>query len=99
MTAFARKTLIASLSALTLGTAAIAAAAPAEARLWRHHGGAVAAGVVGGLALGAMAASAAAAHPVYVAPAYYVPSCARVRQPVTDGFGNVLYVRTVKVCH
>jgi hypothetical protein len=55
--------------------------------------------VVGGLALGAMAASAAAAHPVYVAPAYYVPSCARVRQPVTDGFGNVLYVRTVKVCH
>jgi hypothetical protein len=96
MTAFARKTLIASLSALTLGTAVIASAAPAEARPWRYHGGAVAAGVVGGLALGAVAASA---HTVYVAPAYNVPSCARVRQPVTDGFGNVLYVRTVKVCH
>ena len=100
MTTFTRKTLIASLSALTLGTAVIAAAAPAEARPWRYHGGGVvAAGVVGGLVLGAAAASAAAAHSVYVAPAYYATGCARVRQPVTDVYGNVRYVRTVKVCH
>ncbi|HEX2555458.1 MAG TPA: hypothetical protein VHL98_17305 [Microvirga sp.] len=90
---FTRKILTAALSALAFGGAVLATAAPAEARGWRYRGGAVVVGVGAGLALGAIAASAAAAQPVY-----YASGCGRVRQPVTDVFGNVLYYRTVKVC-
>jgi hypothetical protein len=55
---------LAALAALTIAGTSMMAAAPAQARDWhRHHhdrGGAVAAGVIGGLALGAIAGSALA---------------------------------------
>jgi hypothetical protein len=100
MTRSLKQTMISGLAALTLGAGLLAASAPAQARPW-NHGGAVTAGVIGGLAIGAMAASAA--HPVYAAPVYAVPvydrpACYRTRQPVTDIYGN-LYYRRVKVCH
>ena len=62
-------------------------AAPTGARA--DNSGAVAAGVIGGLAVGAMIGSAAAANngPYYQpAPAYYGPSCYWARQRVWDGF-------------
>lgn len=62
----------------------------------RNYGGAVAAGVIGGLALGALAAGAAA--PVYAAPAYgYGPACRIVRREGVDAYGR-LVVRDVQVC-
>ena len=53
---------LAALAALTIAGTSMMAAAPAQARGWHHHdrGGAVAAGVIGGLALGAIAGSAIA---------------------------------------
>lgn len=74
--------------------------APAQAR----DGGAIAAGIIGGLALGGLAA-AAAAQPVYAYPAYgyrpvyYAPArnCWRERRRSVDDFGNVYY-RRVRIC-
>ena len=53
---------LATLAALTIAGTSMLTAAPAQARDWHHHdrGGAVAAGVIGGLALGAIAGSAIA---------------------------------------
>jgi hypothetical protein len=53
---------LAALAALTIAGTSMIAAAPAQARDWHHHdrGGAIAAGVIGGLALGAIAGSALA---------------------------------------
>ena len=93
-----KKTLVSSLTALTLGAALIASAAPAQAKSWKYHhghGGVVAAGVIGGLALGALAAASA---PAYATPVYYAPTCYKARQAVTNAFGTVLYYRTVRVC-
>jgi hypothetical protein len=59
-----------------------------------YNGGAVAAGLVGGLALGALAATAA--QPYYAAPAY--GRCWIERRRVADAWGN-LYVRPVRVCN
>src|SRR5262249_54003796 len=54
--------------AATLGLAAVAAPQPAEA----GHGGAVAAGVIGGLAVGAIIGATAASGPYYgYGPGYY----------------------------
>ena len=90
-----KTTLLSALTAVTLG-AVLSSAAPAEAKSWKHHhGGVIAAGVIGGLALGALAASTA---PVYAAPVYYAPTCYKVRQPVTNSWGHILYYRTVRVC-
>ena len=63
-----------------------------------NYGGAVAAGVVGGLALGALAAS----RPVYVYPAYgptvvYAPDCHFARRTYYDAWGNAV-VRRVQIC-
>lgn len=101
MTFSLKQTMISGLAALTLGAGLVAASAPAQAQRWTP-GGAVAAGIVGGVALGAIAASAAA-HPVYAAPVYGAPvyvgtTCYRTREPVTDIYGN-LYYRSVRVCH
>ena len=52
-------------AAATLGLAAVAAPQPAEAR----HGGAIAAGVIGGLAVGALVGAAASAPYYGYAPA------------------------------
>lgn len=89
---------------------ALAASAPVAATLsassaeagWRHrHGGAIAVGVIGGLALGAMAAGAYAApayaHPAYAEPQPYAPACwwTRVRERVSH---DTIVVRKVRVC-
>jgi hypothetical protein len=86
-----RKTITATLAALTLGLGVIATASPAAAWGHRHggwHGGAVAAGVVGALALGAMAASAA--------PAY--SDCYVDERPVYNRRGQYIGTRSVRVC-
>ena len=59
---------------------------------YRHRGGAVAAGIVGGLALGALAASAAAR------PTYVYGECWTERRRVVNAWGDV-YVRRVRVCN
>ncbi|HET9904074.1 MAG TPA: hypothetical protein VFQ27_10290 [Xanthobacteraceae bacterium] len=68
------KTLTALAAAATLAVVAVGAPTEAQAR-WRHGGGAVAAGIITGLAAGAIIGSAAAGPryyyepaPVYVAP-------------------------------
>ena len=77
----------------------------------RHNnGGAVAAGVIGGLALGALASSAYAAptyaYPAYSAPAYpsyygagayAAPACYTVRRRFVDEWGRVI-IRREEVC-
>jgi hypothetical protein len=83
------RTLTAIAAAATLGLAAIAAPQQAEAR-----GGALAAGIIGGLAVGAIVGSAAAHGPYYGGPAYYGPApvyygprCYWTRQRVWTGYG------------
>jgi len=81
-----RKTLVAFAAALSLAAAVVAMPKSAQA----DNNGAVAAGVIGGLAVGAMIGSAAAANngPYYQpAPVYYGPPCHWARQRVWDGFG------------
>lgn len=89
------------LSALSFGAAALTPSS-AEAGWRRHHGGAVAAGIIGGLALGAIAASAAHARPVPVYepeyyPVRYRPTCywTRVRERVSY---DTVVIRRVRVC-
>ena len=94
-----KKTLTASLAALTLGMTVLSTATPANAR----GGGLVAAGIIGGLALGALAAGAAHAHsgPGY----YYAPQrvyggeCWMERREVTNRWGDVVGYRRIKVCN
>ncbi len=91
MRATFKKTIAASLAAVTL--AAAVSATPASAGGWhggwRHHGGywgpAVGLGLFG-LAVGAMAASAAAQN-----------ECVRY-QPVYDAYGNYAGRQAVNVC-
>ena len=67
----------------------------------RHNnGGAVAAGVIGGLALGALASSAyaAPAYPSYYGDgAYAAPSCYTVRRRFVDDWGRVI-IRREEIC-
>ena len=98
MTKF-RKTIAASLAALTLGGAALATTSTPAAAWggygygWHHGygwgGPGIAAGVIGGLALGAVAAGAAGAY----GPDY---SCV-ARQPTYDPYGNFAGYRRVRV--
>ena len=94
------------LAAATAATIAIAAALPSPAHAG-SKGGAIAVGVIGGLAAGAIIGSAARAAPppyyapapVYAAPppAYYEePACRIVRQRYWDGYGYSS--RRVEVC-
>jgi hypothetical protein len=89
-----KKAMGATLAAATLAGSMTSFTAPAAAQ-WRHHdnGGAVAAGVVGGLALGAMAAGAANGGyygPGYAAPVYGPGYGCRVYfRRVWDGYGWV----------
>ena len=89
--------------AAVMAVGTLAMSAPAEAR----NGGAIAAGVVGGLALGAIAGSAAANsgygynNGYAPAPAYapvYGGGCYLQRQPVYDEDGYVVGHRRVRVC-
>jgi hypothetical protein len=67
MTSFKKKTLCAALALATLGGSLGASTTSAEAR-----GGAIAAGIIGGVALGAIAAQAYHPRTVYVAERRYV---------------------------
>ena len=101
-----RTSLIALAAAATVAAATVMQPAPAEAG---HRGGAVAAGVIGGLAAGARLGSAIARPgyygygygpgPYYAAgPAYgYGPPCVWRRQRVWDGYGWI--IRRVRVCY
>jgi hypothetical protein len=86
---------LAGLAALTLAGTSMIATAPAMADHWRHHhnGGAVAAGVIGGLALGTIVGSSIASPPPTViyeeGPVEYervyrprrdLPSCSNFRR-------------------
>ena len=99
MTSFP-KTLTIGATILALSGAVAMTSTPAEAR-----GGAVAAGVLGGLAVGAIAGSAAANsgygyHGGYgYAPApVYGGGCYFERRPVYDDYGEVIGHRRVRVC-
>jgi hypothetical protein len=63
-----KKTLIALLAAVTVAGAVASSATEADARNHRSNSGAVAAGVIGGIALGAIIGSTA--RPAYGYPAY-----------------------------
>jgi hypothetical protein len=107
-----RKTLAASAASLAL--AAVLATTPASAD-WHggyggrgHHGhrgwggGAIAAGIIGGLALGALAVGGsrrAYAEPVYATdPVYDGPVCHRAARPVYDAWGRYVGERMVRIC-
>jgi hypothetical protein len=90
------KTLTTIAAATALGLAAVAAPQQAEAR-----GGAVAAGIIGGLAAGAIIGSAAAYGsyygPAYYAPGpYYGPGCYWTRERIWTGYG--WHWQRVQVC-
>jgi hypothetical protein len=96
MTTF-KKTCTAALAALTLSGAVLASAAPVEAGFDRRHGGAIAAGVVGGFALGAAIASQRPAYgyaPVYEA---YGPVCTAAWEDGYDVYGQY-FKRRVQIC-
>lgn len=90
MTIF-KKTLTAALATVAVAGAMTLQAGQAEARYWRHGygGGAVAAGIIGGLALGAIAASAAPR---------YVGACYRAHRTVWSPYHGAYVVRRVTVC-
>jgi hypothetical protein len=73
-------------------------------RGYGYNGGAVAAGVIGGLALGAIASAASNPYyygygPGYYRPAYYAPrSCVVERRRVVDRYGRVV-VQRVRTCY
>jgi len=85
-----------------VAASAMVAPHPAEAR---SRGGAVAAGVIGGIALGALAGSAMAGPRYYApppryydpGPVYYRPRCHWERERVFDGYG--WRVQRVRVCY
>ncbi len=95
----------AGLAALALGAASLTTVQPASAR----HGGAIAAGVIGGLAVGAIAGSAAANAnggyygapayaPAYAPPPAYEGGCYFTRQATYEPYGNFAGYRRVRVC-
>ena len=99
-----KMTLTALAAAATVAITAMAAPTSAEAR-WRGGGGAVAAGVIGGIAAGALIAGSRPGYgygyggpAYYPAPAYYGgPACTWRRERFWDGYG--WRVRRVQVCY
>lgn len=98
-----KKTLTALAAAATIAVAVVAAPTTADARHFRH-GGAVAAGVIGGLAAGALF-SGAFASPYYYGygpayayePVYAGPACSLRRQWTCGPYGCGW--RRVRVCY
>ncbi len=86
----------------TLAVSSTEASAWNGRRGWHPGGGAVAAGVIGGVALGALAAGAYRPYyrpaPVYVdpQPVYYRPACHWEGRRVWDGWG--WRMERVRVC-
>lgn len=100
MNRFFKTTAFAAATLALAGAATISSSTEAEARWHRgYRGGAIAAGIVGGLALGALAASAA---PSYAAPAYGAPvyggGCYRARRAVWSDYHGTYVTRRVTVC-
>ncbi len=96
MNAICKKSITASLVAVTLAATLASTATPASAR----GGGLVAAGIIGGLALGALAAGAANASPGYYAPQrVYGGECWMERRAVYNRFGDVVGYRRIRVCN
>lgn len=104
-----RKAFTAILAALAIAGTLAATISDAEAqyRYRRSNGGAVAAGVIGGLAAGAIIGGALASRPAYADPYYapapvYVapppPRCWTERQNVWDPYYGVYRVQRVRVC-
>lgn len=95
------KTMTALAAVATIAIGAIAAPQQAEARYYhRHHGygGAVAAGVIGGLALGGLAGGYYGPSYAYAPGPYYgYGGCGWRRERVWDGWG--WRVRRVRVCY
>ena len=85
-----RKTITATVAALTLGAVVAVSATPASAG-WHHHGGGA---FFGGLAAAALVGGVIAANS---GPAYY-GECYISRQPVTNRWGDVVGYRRVRVC-
>jgi hypothetical protein len=91
----AKKTLTASLAAISLGGAILATSVPAEAGWGRrgYYGGAVAAAAVGAFALGAIAASS---YPAYAEPVY--GGCYIQKRKFVNAYGD-LVIRRERVCY
>ncbi len=86
-----KKTITASIAALTIGMTLAATSAPAEARWGRN------AALFGGLAVGALAVGAIAnAH---AAPVYYGGTCWRERRAVYNAYGDFVGYRLQRVCN
>jgi hypothetical protein len=101
------RTFVIGLSSAALLTAGlISTTQTAQASDWDHRGGgggAIAAGIVGGLALGALAAGAYSSPRYYGGPAYYDappygPECYWTVRNVYDEYGYYLGRRRVHVC-
>jgi hypothetical protein len=88
----ARNTLFA---ALAIASTIAVSATPTQAANGQNAAffGGLAAGVVGGLAISAIATP----RPVYATPVYS-GSCYIARRPVTNGWGDVIGYRNVRVC-
>lgn len=100
-----KKTMTASLAALTVAGALCGTSAPAAAWYRCGWGGPVAAGLLGGLAAGAIIGSATHPYGYGYGPAYaYGPepvydSCYLARRPVYDAYGDFSGYRRVRVCN
>ena len=90
------KTLTTLATVATLAVAAVAAPSPADAR---GRGGAIAAGVIGGLAAGAIISGAASRPYGYYGggPYYAAGACRWHRERFWDGFG--WRIRRVRDCY
>ncbi|MGA2636639.1 hypothetical protein [Methylocella sp.] len=93
-----RKTIAAGLAIATLSLGVAASATPAAA--WGYHPWGWGGGWGPGWGVGAAAAGVAlgAAAAATAAP-YYAPACGFARQPVVDGYGNIVAYRRIRVCN
>ena len=98
-----KNTVTVSLAVLTLALGLAAGKADAKPMFAHGHGGfwgpAAAIGLIGGVVAGSALAAAQPVYPagygVYAEPA---PTCYFARQPVVDGWGNLISYRRVRVC-
>jgi hypothetical protein len=95
MNTISKKTIAASVGALAIAASFAVTATPAAAG-WHGHGygGGLAVGLLGAAIVGG---AIAASQPSYAAPIY--GGCELRRQPVYNGFGDVIGFRRVRVCY